>query len=220
MKKRQTDKGDHASDAPLVPRRTPTQARGRQRVDAILDATAELLVERGFEAVTTGHIAERARIPVGSIYQYFPNKYAVFIALATRQAEQFGRITTMLSRPETIIVRWGEVLDRLLEAIVDYLLSDPAIPVLWAGLVKCPELRLDDVEYHAKAVDYTFAFLAQLLPDMPDEKRAVVGMTVYAVSEALFFRLCQESAPQKRQLLLNELKVLLKGYLAYHMNGD
>ena len=49
----------------LEPRRLPRQERSRQRVDDILDAAAELLIDRGFDAVTTNLIADRADIPVG-----------------------------------------------------------------------------------------------------------------------------------------------------------
>ncbi|MCW2813105.1 MAG: transcriptional regulator, TetR family [Nocardioides sp.] len=66
------------------PRRAPVQARSRRRVEAILDATERLVVERGVEALTTREIALAAAVPVASLYQYFADKEAVLIALAQR----------------------------------------------------------------------------------------------------------------------------------------
>ncbi|WOK17158.1 helix-turn-helix domain-containing protein [Rhodopseudomonas sp. BAL398] len=66
------------------PRKIPRQARSRATVEVILDATALLLVDEGFEQTTTNRIAERAGVSIGSLYQYFPNREAVVGAVAQR----------------------------------------------------------------------------------------------------------------------------------------
>jgi AcrR family transcriptional regulator len=71
--------------ADLKPRKTPRQQRSRANVDALLDATAHLLREDGYAALTTNHIAERAGVCIGTLYQFFPGKEAVVAALAERQ---------------------------------------------------------------------------------------------------------------------------------------
>lgn len=65
------------------PRRKPSQKRSRKRVEVILAATRSLLQEQGVAAITTTRIAERAGLPVGSIYQYFPDKTAIFANIYT-----------------------------------------------------------------------------------------------------------------------------------------
>lgn len=65
----------------VKPRKLPVQARSRKRVETILNATAAILVESGHEALTVVGIAEKAGIPVASIYQYFPNKESILYAL-------------------------------------------------------------------------------------------------------------------------------------------
>jgi AcrR family transcriptional regulator len=67
-------------------RRTPRQSRSEATVEAILEATFQLLEQGGVEALTTNHIAERAGVSVGTLYQYFPGKQAILAALAQRQA--------------------------------------------------------------------------------------------------------------------------------------
>ncbi|ABD86365.1 TetR/AcrR family transcriptional regulator [Rhodopseudomonas palustris] len=66
------------------PRKLPRQARSLATVGVILDATALLLVDEGYDKTTTNRIAERAGVSIGSLYQYFPNREAVVAAVAQR----------------------------------------------------------------------------------------------------------------------------------------
>ena len=87
-----------------ISRKTPKQARAQATVEAILTATAELLVELGYERTTTNAIARRAGVSIGSLYQYFPNKEAVFTALCDQHMTEMtalliGEIATLHGRP-------------------------------------------------------------------------------------------------------------------------
>lgn len=64
--------------------RAPQQERSRRRVAALLDAAAEEFAERGFTAATTTGVAARAGVPIGSLYQWFPDKEALLYGLADR----------------------------------------------------------------------------------------------------------------------------------------
>src|SRR4051794_40358814 len=67
-----------------VMRREPVQRRSAARVSSILDACATLLDEFDYDELTTSKIAERAGVPIGSLYQYFPDKRAVVQSLTMR----------------------------------------------------------------------------------------------------------------------------------------
>ncbi|MEQ1756481.1 MAG: TetR/AcrR family transcriptional regulator [Micropepsaceae bacterium] len=67
------------------PCRTPQQSRARETCDVIFEATAQILETHGEGALTTNRIAERAGVSIGTIYQYFPNKQALLVALARRE---------------------------------------------------------------------------------------------------------------------------------------
>ncbi len=69
-------------------RRKPNQERSRAMVDAILEGCARVLLEDGYDRASTNRIARAAGVSVGSLYQYFGNKEAVFAALAERHLEE------------------------------------------------------------------------------------------------------------------------------------
>lgn len=67
------------------PRKKPQQARAQQTVNAILEATVQVLEREGPEAATTTRVAEVAGVSVGTLYQYFSHRDAIFDALQERE---------------------------------------------------------------------------------------------------------------------------------------
>jgi len=68
-------------------RRKPVQQRALDTIEVILEATAQILQKEGRAALNTNRIAERAGISIGTLYQYFPNKHALLVEIASRQIE-------------------------------------------------------------------------------------------------------------------------------------
>lgn len=66
-------------------RKSPTQARASQTVDAIIEAATQILQSDGEERLNTNRIAERAGVSIGSLYQYFADKEAIIEAIARRE---------------------------------------------------------------------------------------------------------------------------------------
>jgi len=90
------------------------QRRARQTVDAILDAVVRVLKREGIRAVTTNRIAEVAGVSIGSVYQYFPDKQAIFVALHQRHIDH---IDHMIER--TLIEHAASSLDDLMAAMIE-----------------------------------------------------------------------------------------------------
>ncbi len=70
------------------PRKKPQQERAQKRVQLLLDATAEVLREHGYDRASTNKIATVAGVSIGSLYQYFPGKEALVAALIERQGQR------------------------------------------------------------------------------------------------------------------------------------
>jgi AcrR family transcriptional regulator len=69
------------------PRKQPRQARARATVEAIVQATARVLVEDGYDQLSTNRVAKRAGVSIGSLYQYFPDKEALVLAVAEQHGD-------------------------------------------------------------------------------------------------------------------------------------
>jgi len=65
----------------LSPKKTPRQERSRATVEALLEATTDILIREGYTKLTTNRIAERAGVNIASLYQYFPGKEAIVAEL-------------------------------------------------------------------------------------------------------------------------------------------
>src|SRR5215469_15908131 len=76
--------------AALEPRKTPIQARATVTVEAIFEATIQVLLSHGADRLTTSRVAERAGVSVGTLYQYFPNKQSLLLAVFEDHMNKVG----------------------------------------------------------------------------------------------------------------------------------
>lgn len=83
-------------------------------MEAILDAAVKILKREGTSSITTNRIAQVAGVSIGSVYQYFPDKHAIFAALHERHIEQVERMIR-----ERIYRCAGESLECLVGSLVD-----------------------------------------------------------------------------------------------------
>ncbi len=110
---------------PIEPRRRASSEEGAAIVSAIVQATALLLERDGYDALTTTAIANVAGVSIGSLYQYFPNKHAVVVALA-RDIERRGR-TLALERATSIDPNDArQVTEAFVSVMLDPRLGSPA----------------------------------------------------------------------------------------------
>ncbi|HEY8078651.1 MAG TPA: TetR/AcrR family transcriptional regulator, partial [Labilithrix sp.] len=116
------------------PRRIPAQARSRERVERIVEAAAHVFAEEGYEAATMEAIAERAETSIGSIYQFFPNKLAVFHALARRYLDRVRAMMDLMMQGPLLEAAWPDILDASVDAWARFHENDPGFHAVWAGM--------------------------------------------------------------------------------------
>jgi AcrR family transcriptional regulator len=92
------------------PRKNASQERSRATVDALVEATARILVREGFDKASTNRIAEVAGVSVGSLYQYFPSKEALIAAVIDRHSQEIsqtvrGELADAMNQPVEQAVR-------------------------------------------------------------------------------------------------------------------
>lgn len=112
--------------ARLEPRKTPAQSRAVETVAAVLEAAARILEERGFAGYTTNAVAERAGVSVGSLYQYFPGKDALTVALIERETATLLADMAEVPNEPSFEAR----LRRMIRAAVTHQMRRPTLAVL------------------------------------------------------------------------------------------
>ncbi|GAA4057990.1 Nucleoid occlusion factor SlmA [Agromyces sp. NDB4Y10] len=113
-------------------RTEPTQRRSTQRLDALLDAAAEIVDELGFERLTTQMVAERAGASIGTVYRYFPDRVAVLHALRERSVRRYReRLAEALEQAE--LADWWNVIDAALAVCAELYRDEPGFTVIHAA---------------------------------------------------------------------------------------
>ena len=100
--------------ATLTPRKKPRQARSAATLDAIFEATIQVLLADGMRALTTTRVAERAGVSVGTMYQYFPHKQSLIYALNERYLEVLAEKVEESCRAQA-----GRPVGEMLEALIE-----------------------------------------------------------------------------------------------------
>jgi AcrR family transcriptional regulator len=124
------------------PARMPQQDRSRRRVAAILDAAAHEFAEHGFAGTTTTAVAARAGVPIGSLYQWFPDKEALIYGLADRHlSDGAATMLAALERAEAAPDLASSV-QLMVEAAVDANSGDPRVHrILYREAPRPPDLQ-------------------------------------------------------------------------------
>lgn len=101
------------SQVVLGPRKSPVQARSAASVEAILEATIQVLVDAGKERLTTTRVALRAGVSVGTLYQYFPNKSALLQAALKRHLDEVAMAIELACKEQK-----GKTLREMMGALI------------------------------------------------------------------------------------------------------
>ncbi|GAA1271868.1 TetR family transcriptional regulator [Sphaerisporangium rubeum] len=210
-----SDQCDDDQQQPL--RRRPAQRRSARRVERMLDACAELLDEAGYDALSTTRIAERASVAIGSVYQFFPDKRAVTVALTQRNVELFiarvGR-RFMIEQYD----RWWHAVDAIIDEYVDMHRTVPGFRALRFG--DAVDLNLLDSASENNMV--IAARLRELLLadfGMADSEELDLSLTVAVEAGGAVLALAFRRDPQGAQPLIDEAKRLIREYLSSQLKS-
>ena len=205
-----------ASGGGEATRRVPAQERSRQRVERILEAAGQVFGEMGYDAATMEAIAERAETSIGSIYQFFPNKLAVFHALAARYRERTRAVVDRFLKGPAVEGRpWRELLDNAIDTFAAFHADEPGFRAVWLRLHLTPEAQSEGEAFSrdlsgelARGLEEP---LAANLPGLPRAMLPLVAtMVVEVMTAMLVFALRQ---PSQAQAAIAETKRMLHRYL-------
>jgi AcrR family transcriptional regulator len=202
----------------LKPRRRPLQERSLATVSAILEAAAQVFARHGYAAGTTNRIAERAGVSIGTLYQYFPNKDALLVAIAERHISEAERLlravmTELIRRPPPL----RDGLQLMVSAAIESHRHEPRLHrVLFEEAPRPPALRarFDQI------FDSACHVLAQYLESRPEVHvtnsavaAQLVVQSIEAITHGLVIHPRGDAAPDAYS---REAATMLERYLTAH----
>jgi len=200
------------SQVPLEPRKTPIQARSTASVNAILDATIQVLLKMGKERLTTTRVALRAGVSVGTLYQYFPNKSALLQAALKRHLDEVTNAVELVCKQQegatlrqmatALITAFFEA--KMKNAKTSVALYSVSSDVDGAKIVQQTGIRSN------KAIVEMLASSREPLPGDPE----LVASILQGAMAGIIRRLLESAAPENQfQTLQDELILFASAYL-------
>jgi AcrR family transcriptional regulator len=189
-------------------RRKPRQARSQERVKRILDVAEELFIAEGYMATTTNAIATRAQVPIGSLYQFFPDKSAILQALALRYGELLHQ--ELLAIDDTELTAY---VDLLIDTGNRFFTENPGYHAIFMEVQgTAPELEEIEEVADARLIQDLAMSLAQRAPGLESaDYGAIAFVLVKAIGTLLWLSLSQ--GEPFRQRLVMETKRFALSYL-------
>jgi AcrR family transcriptional regulator len=191
-------------------RKAPQQQRSQRRIDAILDAAEEVLLESGFGALTTNAVAARADVPIGSLYQFFPNKEAVVASLADRYLRCMRVALELVRAPGGADLSIGEWIDGAIDGLAQTNALNPAFHVLFCDAGISPELAQADAVLQCETFNGVVQALASRAPHLPEDQVRRYAIISIALVKAIL-PIAKDAVDASA--VLGDAKGILRAYL-------
>jgi AcrR family transcriptional regulator len=202
-----------ASLTAFEPRKTPIQARSTVTVEAISEATIQVLLTQGADRLTTTRVADRAGVSVGTLYQYYPNKRSLLFAVFEDHMNKVARAVEVACE-DAHNKPISEMIKLVVEAYVDVKMQRADISIALykvAPDVGGPALVKRTGQRLRKAIE-SMLLTAPDLKLSPD--RFAIDMMLSAMSGAMRSALEAGASPAIFRKMREHLVLLCQSYMA------
>ena len=192
-------------------RRVPRQARGERRIAGILQAAAQVFYEVGFDAATTGMIAQRAQTAIGSLYDFFPNKEAIAQRLSERFCEDLRGLVEGTLTDELVRVPVSQLIDDVIDSLVEYHQAHPGFEALWLQSQGDPRLARIYQDLTETLIKKTAWILARRYAKSDEASILRASQVCIRTTHALLT--LAGDGPGLDSQIIAELKIMIRAYL-------
>lgn len=196
-----------ASQRTLSPRNQPVQRRAMARRDQILAVTAELLEEVGQDDLTTILVAKRVGISVGTLYHYFPNKYAIMYALAEHWVNEMDVALQTLASENIESYTVKSFVERSVEQMLNVYRNQQGLLPLVQAMYGVPELKELDLIHDELIISAMADMFKRMDISNRNHELKRLGRTYLELSHALIMVVVNQNKPDGDKTL-GELKYL------------
>jgi AcrR family transcriptional regulator len=208
MAVRGEDQGVQGVDLRL--RRRPVQERGRLRFNQILDSGRALLSEVGVDGFTLEQVATGAGVPIGSVYQFFPNKYALITELSAQDTDATATELREAS-PRFPAEDWQANVDTLIDHLAALWRRDPTRRHVWLAMQSTAATRSELASQTRMVTDEVVPLVTPLMPGSPGRRVRTVAEVVVQMCFSLLHFSVHDDRPHPDTV--QELKRALRSYL-------
>jgi AcrR family transcriptional regulator len=197
---------------PLGTRREPQQKRAQKRIDEILDTTARLLTKVGLDDLTTVMIARELGISVGSVYHYFPNKFAILYAVGEQWLAEMSVVLDAIDSWDIEEMGTTNFVDCYCDEMLKIYRQQVAVLPLVQAMFSVPELRQLDERHDDEIISCLMRVLGKISPGTKKDERNRIGRLILEVSHALFLVVVEQNRTRGAKTLA-DLKKMLTDHL-------
>jgi AcrR family transcriptional regulator len=189
----------------LTPRNTPVQKRALERRAQILEVTAVLLEEVGQDDLTTILVAKRAEMSVGTLYHYFPNKYAILYALAEQWLGEIDTVLQELEAERLESMSLKKFVDKAVERMLLAYTHQRGLLPLVQAMFGVPELKDLDTAHDELIITSMARMFARLEVAERPAELSRLGRGFLEINHALLLVVVNQSKADSLKTL-NDLK--------------
>lgn len=196
----------------LERRAEPRQQRSEKRIDEILEVTVRLLAEVGLDDLTTVLVAREIGISVGSVYHYFPNKFAILYAVGERWLDNMSHTLRSIEGQDLESMDVQTFTDQYCSKMLKIYRQQIAVLPLVRAMFTVPELRDLDERHDEDIINGLMSAFKRLGIDRSPGELNRMGRLVLEMTHAVFLVIVNQNR-QRGAKTLADLKGLLSGYL-------
>ncbi len=199
-------------------RRQPRQQRGKERVKKILAAAALVFERVGYTAATTQLIAVQAETAIGSLYQFFPDKAAIFQAMELYHVERVKQMWAQAGSLDLSHQSLRFTIHLLVQSVVN-IFDDPVSRVVFVQFFESREIfqSIDD-SFTQEAIDFMATILKQRNPQLTNTQ-LLAEVCVHS-SNALTLQILRSADLNHVAQLTQQTEDLIVSYLAPYVGDD
>ncbi|MEO9462407.1 MAG: TetR/AcrR family transcriptional regulator [Marinomonas sp.] len=208
---------DQTMPIDLDRRAKPQQKRAEERIESILDATEAMLRRMAVDDITTSAVAKEAGIPVGTVYRYFPNIYAVYSAIFARFNQD--AIAVLLEEEAGRVGRWQDELAADLNGVTRLFEDQPAYRAVYLLTLTTRELASVRETWNMQLAEHLARGWAAGDDGFSGEDASVIARMVIEIFTAAQMQILRNwDDKAKCEAIAKERMTALEGYLQNYLH--
>lgn len=171
----------HVDPATNEVRRTPSQQRAHESVQAIVLAATEIIEAEGYEAYNTNTVAKRAGVSVALVYRYFPNKESILVALWEETQNVRARTVVHIIRQIPTVENWEEYARMIMVTLRKLRTDQPNLMMMGKIFPSVPQLAFVENKVIRECGDALVSVIKKRFAKISDDEAEAATMTLLSM---------------------------------------